>query len=248
MQKDYISPPDNSLKMEINLERIEKALTPELYKKLMESYEMALTINAPLMEEVDGALKCFELPALAPIKIKLFTQAASQYAVNQNYPLVTGLFATRLIENSYNAGNRVFPIKPFSGKQIAGLGYNLKGNRGRLLEIRVEGDAGSLCCYGAENISIEAERAGDFFAHSSGNVRGIITFTGSYAGWFCRRLKLTTEVVGKSAGAYASDSVFRTHTRFTFDEPFESIAKERDNRLVHIIDDKGKKERRIFEI
>lgn len=247
-RKFYIFPANKQLKMEINLKRIEKAFEPELYKTLIESYEMTLTINARLMEEVNDTLKSFELPVLTPTRIKLFTQAASQYSEHRNYPLITGLFATRLIENSYNAGKGVFDIKPFSGKRIAGLGYRLKGQKDKPLEIRVEGNAGSFCCYGAENIRIEAKRAGDFFAHSSGNVSGNITFTGDYAGWFCKCLRLTTEVVGKSTGTYASDSVFRTHTRFTLEELFESIGKRKDNRVVHILDWKGKKERMVFEI
>jgi len=150
-----IKPPDEKRK-----EKIEGSILPEGLEVLLEQYEEILEIDD--WEKAYNATKKVKA-VLKPDKINTFLQATIPYEAHKRYAENTGYFITKLIQNSYNAGNNGFKLvtKALS-KKINNIGWELKGKKDKPLELLVEGDVGKECGAGAEHSTISITgNAGD---------------------------------------------------------------------------------------
>ncbi|MDI6738630.1 MAG: hypothetical protein QME12_09055, partial [Nanoarchaeota archaeon] len=85
------------------------------------------------------------LPALLPEHINAFLQATIGYESHDTYGWDTGLFLTRLVQNSYDTGNNKFRICTRGLALLGHLGRHLEGRKRRPIEVIIDGDVGEEC-------------------------------------------------------------------------------------------------------
>ena len=95
---------------------------------------------------------------LAPTGINAFLQATIQYETYPRYADNTGLFISRLIQNSYNAGNNDFYLKPPVVKNIDYLGAHLQGTKRRNINLQIDGDVGNSYGLSAKNSTFKTTK------------------------------------------------------------------------------------------
>ncbi len=138
----------------------------EMFGGLMEKYEAALEYcvnkdkSVLLGEKMELKVRRLRLPTLLPGIICAFTAATTAYEGNKNnsvkntrdfdYSKTKGIFVTRLIQNSYEAGYNDFHITGLSIPLIY-LGLQLTGDEQNPLIVSVDGGIGMGCGHEAKN-------------------------------------------------------------------------------------------------
>ena len=145
---------------------------------------------------------------LSPCDINIFLQQTREYENHKNYRQNTGLFVTRLIQNSCKAGNNDFELDLKSLKPIDYLAFEISGTKERRVSITVKGRAGDLCGSRAKYSTFiieEAERQLGFEVEHS-------TFTIGRAGDGCGSGAMystfTIEKAGDWCGCRVYSSIF----------------------------------------
>ena len=141
------------------LEDIKKltVLNPPDYAQLFQVYEQMLYFSAGGMGskglelQAANAFGIAELisDVLSPLQIQGILQSTIAYENHQNYSTVTGIFVTRLIQNSFNAGYNDFVLH-VPGEEEHRLKYfggKLEGRSGQRVSLAVEGDVGINFCW-----------------------------------------------------------------------------------------------------
>ncbi|MFH1637760.1 MAG: hypothetical protein ABIB71_05030 [Candidatus Woesearchaeota archaeon] len=153
------------------------------FEELIRKYEEILTIAGfARHEKVVSKITS----VLMPEQINNFLQATINYEKHKNYNSNTGLFITKLIQNSHNAGNNNFTLNTKAlSKDIDKIAFDLKGRRGNLLEIIVDGNAGEWCGFKAKNIGKLhiTGNAGGGCSSFAKNIKAI--YVGGDAGEYC---------------------------------------------------------------
>lgn len=162
---------------------------------LLKQYEVALGI------EKWGEKKSFINNVnniLEPEEINRFLQVTIAYKAHEKYGNNTGLFVTRLIQNSYDAGYDSFRLDTRALKELHFIGWGARGKDGNPLEITIEGNAGEHCGDHAERLIISiAGNAGHFCAYEAED--STITIGGD-AGAYCGHdVKSSTISIGGNA-------------------------------------------------
>ncbi|MFH1638134.1 MAG: hypothetical protein ABIB71_06935 [Candidatus Woesearchaeota archaeon] len=223
-------------KLEAPDERMEHKVEGQVMFKghegLIKEYERILDIkcwNIPKGES-NSYLAAAEInPVLSPEEINSFLQATIKYEGHENYSFTTGLLITRLIQNSYDAGNKRFRLDTKAlSKDIHNIAYKLKGKEDNLLEIIVGGNVGNWCGDGAENIK-EIYIAGDVgmwcgeWAKNIGNLQ-----IAGNAGSFC--------------GLKAEHSTFKTSNKETLQRLIKDVSKSNLNRIFLVYPNREEEE------
>ena len=90
---------------------------------------------------------------LTPNEINAFLQLTMCYEEHKQYSLNTGIFLTKLIENSYNNGNNQFRLDIVTSKMLNYLVWDFKGTDERPIDITISGSIGDNFGYRAEHIN-----------------------------------------------------------------------------------------------
>ncbi|MBI4453658.1 hypothetical protein HY636_03365 [Candidatus Woesearchaeota archaeon] len=99
---------------------------------------------------------------LTPNKINAFLQLTMCYEEHKQYSLNTGIFLTKLIENSYKSGNNQFRLDIVTSKRLDYLAGYLDGTDERLIDITISGSIGDNFGFRAKHINCLIENnAGD---------------------------------------------------------------------------------------
>lgn len=123
----------------------------EGFDELMRKYEEAsIHERSEQCDEKYAQLGKMGLPALSPEQIDIFLQATIGYEPHNpygwdTYGWDTGLFITRLIQNSYDAGNNKFKVRTKGTGLLDHFGRYLEGTKRRPIEVIIDGDVGSGC-------------------------------------------------------------------------------------------------------
>lgn len=133
-------------------------------------------------DEAPKYLSKIELDVLNPAQIDLMLQKMLS-SEKEDKDHVRGSFLNRLIQDSYNEGYNGFILTTGDAK-VDCLGWQLKGNSKRKLEVTVKGNLGDWCCYDSEFVSfvVEGGVGSRYGAHSRSNVLDIRGRTGNDCG------------------------------------------------------------------
>jgi len=114
----------------------------ELVERTLEIYS-SLTPMEWASDEKDriGGL---ELDVLDPCQINVFLHNAIKKKKTSKNQCLIGLFATKLIQNSHNAGNNKFMLSAYDS-QLYSIGVELIGKPDRPILISIEGNIGRYC-------------------------------------------------------------------------------------------------------
>ncbi|HII15422.1 MAG TPA: hypothetical protein HA362_03845 [Nanoarchaeota archaeon] len=195
-----------------------------------------------------------DVPALSPERINTFLQETIAYESNEKYAWCTGMFLTRLIKRSYDAGNNEFHLDTKAiSKPLHRIGQQLKGKKKKRIGITVDGPLGDMCAWFSEYLDIKAESIGEhcgeygwrlsieaeaiggqcceYAKHSAIHATSI----GNFCGLYGKHLEIAAKLIGRHCGWHAKESTFRTTRRRTLERFMEHIAKEKGNHiyLVH---------------
>lgn len=186
---------------------------------------------------------------LSPAEINLFLQETIPFEESEDYE-ATGIFVTRLIQSSYNAGHNDFKLTTTNLKKLNRVGAFLEGKEGNPLILSIDGDVGEKCCLEARNVNftiygnLEAE-----FAEQS--VQSSFTIHGDAENDLCSSSQYTSlEIFGYAGvcGMFAEHSTFKIHGNAsmatasgakwsTFDidgDVFDEVGYEAKNCIINI--------------
>ncbi|MFH1637495.1 MAG: hypothetical protein ABIB71_03660 [Candidatus Woesearchaeota archaeon] len=225
--------------------KVEGSLFFEGFEELVKKYERILAIStyyvSGVLDEIDSILQ--------PEQIDSFLQSTIRYDEHKNYSENTGLFITRLIQNSHNAGNNRFMLNTKAlSKDINYIGGELKGREKNLLEIIVGGDCGEACGIWAKNIrKIRiARNAGKKCGFGANNLKEL--YIGGNAGEFCGSgaLNIRQIYIGGKAqsicGDTARNSTFKTPNEETLRLLKKNVPKGQGNKIYFIHPDNHEEE------
>lgn len=158
---------------------------------------------------------------LTPAEINLFLQATIGFEERKKYSELTGIFITRLIQNSYNAGHNNFKLNTKNRKGLHYFGSFLEGKEGNPLTIYGEGDVGHLCFNSAEHIifSIKGnvgQQCGHYATNSIFSIRGDVRFELGYSATHCTFL--IEGNLGDRGSWMAKKSTFKTPNEKTLEK------------------------------
>ena len=144
-------------------------------------------------ERVDKRLDLTDLTdILTPEQINIFLQSTIAYENRKGYNKFTGIFITKLLQNSYDAGHNEFELRVSSATDMHYVGVTLLGTEDRLFSVSINGNGGMF--FGRE------ARYCQFTVN--GNV-------GWYCGYRANNSYFTINGDSKSnAGAQATNSTF----------------------------------------
>ena len=176
---DLPSPDEKKEAKEIDLSGLEGVL--ESYGSSLKIDEFHLGYHLESIDQI-----------LTPEKINAFLQTTKIFENDKNYQSYTGKFISKLIQNSYNAGNNNFKLNTKNLKEIHSLGYGLQGIKEKQIKITIEGNTGNWC--------------GEESKHTTFNIKGN---TGNWCGW--RSKHTTFNIEGNTrnyCGGYSYNSTF----------------------------------------
>ncbi len=125
----------------------------------------------------------------------------------------SGLFISRLIQNSYDAGYNDFSLNTQNLK-LEYLGAELCGSKNKKISLSIEGDAGYECGLNAKHIHLTLHGdAGTYLGHRA--VRSIFTIHG---------------LIQRPFGYASSGCVFRTSNKKTLRELTNKVWTRRDGK------------------
>ncbi|MFH1637498.1 MAG: hypothetical protein ABIB71_03675 [Candidatus Woesearchaeota archaeon] len=242
-------------KLETPDERIEHKVEGSLlfdgHEELIKQYEKILATN-----NSDGIMKEL-LPqvttVLKPEQINSFLQATVRYEDNKKYEEYTGLFITRLIQNSPDAGNNKFTFNTQAiSRRIEGIGFKLIGKEERALEIIIDGNIGEWSCSGAKNIReiYISGNAGSWCGDSAHNIErfSIMGDVGSLCGYGAMNIKEFYIVgdAGHSCGSWGENLAFKTPNKQTLQLLKENVPKGKNNKIYFIHPNNQEEEIKIW--
>ncbi|MFH1638130.1 MAG: hypothetical protein ABIB71_06915 [Candidatus Woesearchaeota archaeon] len=206
--------------------KVEGSLMFEGHKDLLKKYEDFLTL--------DRWSKIYRTSAkitsvLKPEQINGFLQTTIRYEYHDNYSLSTGIFITRLIQNSHDEGNNMFMLNTkVLFRDIDGIGFELKGKWDKSLEIIVEGNVGNDSFERAKNIGKLhiAGNAGDYCGRGAQNINEL------YIGGNAR----------SECGKGVDDCTFKTPNMQTLQLLKETVSKGKGNKIYFIHPNKEEEE------
>jgi len=177
-------------------EKIEGSILFEGLEEVLKQYEDVLDNNLNL-DEVKAIL--------TPEQINTFLQATIPYEAHKNYAENTGYFITKLIQNSYDAGNNGFKLNTNTlPTAINYIGLKLEGKKDKPLELLVEGDVGYLCGYAAKYSTISiAGDAGNWCGAEAKHSK--INIAGDAGNWCGDGAKYSTISIAGNAGNWCGD-------------------------------------------
>ncbi len=199
-------------------ERKEKKIEPSgledvlrRYRRLLEEFPDVDFYLRPLGTDREPVAH-----VLTPEKINEFLQLTIPYEAQSDYEVVTGIFITKLVRNSYQSGFAEFHLDTNSHCGVQALAARLPGTKKRPLEIIIKGNAGRECGAGARHLKLRAEGdAGDlcgYMAHCSTfaiNTAGVMCGSGAFKSTFHIRGN-----VGENCGIGSKRSTFYLHGIF----------------------------------
>ncbi|MFH1638127.1 MAG: hypothetical protein ABIB71_06900 [Candidatus Woesearchaeota archaeon] len=237
--------------------KVEGSLLPKGFEELIKEYEKAFaskvtTWNYILDEHNISSIKTKAI--LSPEQIQNFLQATRKYEEHKRYSPNTGLFITRLIQNSHDAGDNLFKLETRTlSKRIHFLGYNLQGKGNNLLEIIVDGNAGDSCGLRAKNLRklyIQGD-VGDDCSKCATNIDGI--FIAGYCGEWCgygaeniREFYLNGNVNVFGCGSKTKNSTFKTPNQETLQLLKKNVPTDKGNKIYFIKE--NSEEKRIWRL
>ena len=133
-RSDDLREPDEVKKIELGDELVDRAL------KVYEGIEDKRSTN----KNYDQILQLEQIvlnPEQINILFQLIINKSLAYRVNQN---ITGLYLSKLIQDSYNAGHNNFYLNT-GDTQIERMGCELKGTLENVLKLKIDGNVGSTC-------------------------------------------------------------------------------------------------------
>ncbi len=179
------------------------------YKKCLDLPDSTWQYNKPLPEDI-----------LTPEQISAFMQTTTILYKNQEtYEDRTGIVISRIIQNSYDAGYNKFKLEiPACGigrMAMRGVGYELKGEKNRPLELTIEGTVGIWCGNYAENaiFNIKGDAIGSlaaFAKNSTFNVTGKIFEVSSTS----HTATVSENLVIKTPNQFALETVINSRWRY----------------------------------
>ena len=176
---------------------------------------------------------------LQPEEINRFLQTTIAYEQSRDYQKKTGIFISRLIQTSYDAGNNNFTLNIQNTKELASLGFNLEGTPENKIKLAIQGNVGND--FGEYSGNCEYELLGnakDFFGRVSRKctykIRGNIGWGAGHESKICEYTILgdtlfvcglestdctytITGTVGSSAGFDSKNSTFKTNNPKTLE-------------------------------
>jgi len=152
---------------------------------------------------------------LTPEQVNTFLQTTVKYEKHKNYTDSTGLFISRLIQNSYDHGYNSFTLDTTALKEIDTIGY-IKGTPRNPIEITIIGNTGNVCGYRTKYITF--------------NITGNI---GHNCGFESRNSTFNiTGNVGSLCGILSKDSTYKTSNKKTLDRMLKDVNE--GNRIIFI--------------
>ncbi|MBI2669409.1 hypothetical protein HYX14_06220 [Candidatus Woesearchaeota archaeon] len=153
---------------------------------------------------------------LNPEHINAFLQSTVIHGNHEQYKERTGLFLSRLLQNSYNAGNNGFQVDTRSTGALDNLGVFLEGTKEKPIRLTITGDVGDDC--GAYSTNGNYMITGDV-GYDCGrlSINGTYTINGS---------------VGEWCGFLSKDGTYRTPNRTTVEKFIRMILDA--NRVIYI--------------
>src|SRR3989344_3147907 len=145
-------------------------------------------------DKIDKQISSLEKIVLNPNQINVFLQVIIEKESKQKIMhWGTGLYLSKLIQDSYNAGNNDFTLNT-GDTQINCLGYKIKGSKKKqIIQIKINGNVGNWCGLNTQN--------------STFNIKGNV---GDECGKKARHSTFTIEGdVGGSCGDLVKYSVFK---------------------------------------
>ncbi|HII15423.1 MAG TPA: hypothetical protein HA362_03850 [Nanoarchaeota archaeon] len=140
--------------------------------ELMQQYESMFSIKGmyKLKHKIKHKIKDKVSIALTPEQIAIFLSATRQYETINYYSRNTGLFVTRLVQNSYKRGYNNFHIDLNGLLRIDYLGYNLQGREENPICLDIKGTAGDYLGKIASYAHIRVDRAGKNWAEDARHI------------------------------------------------------------------------------
>ena len=200
----------------------------ELLEKLNESFEKDWKDLAKHLKSIDQILE--------PEKINSFLQATIRFEDNENYREYTGVFISKLIQDSYDVRNNNFVLNTKSLKEIHNIGVRLEGTKEKPIQITIEGNTGDGCGYEAYHLTFNIKGnagygCGSGSVHSTFNIEGNTgdncgqeaqnsTFkikgnTGDLCGYEAYHLTFKIKGnIGDQCGLCSENTTFEVHGRF----------------------------------
>lgn len=94
---------------------------------------------------------------LTPEEINLFLQATVVHEEHPSYVIITSLFISKLIQNSYNDGYNDFVLDTELLSSIMGLGYDLNGTEDNPINLTIYGEKVNDCCFNSSYLNLNIE-------------------------------------------------------------------------------------------
>ncbi len=139
-------------------------------ERLLGKYEFMLEVDETDTTPTDKLLRAAVRESLTPEQINQFLQCTIAYENHPNYSTNTGDFVSRLIQNSFDAGNNGFHLSLRGLSRRIHYLCNIRGTPERIIEVALEGNAGNNLGVDAQNAIITLRgNAGDFCGQGSKN-------------------------------------------------------------------------------
>ena len=181
------------------------------FEDLMKKYDAFLSIPITFQETIREYMSTVN-DVLTPSEIDSFLHHTTLREEHGRYTELTGYFVSRLIQCSYDTGNRVFYVDTHSLKLFHDMGARVVGNIDRKLELTIHGEIGDMCGENTQNANIVVGTTGNFLGSHAYNS----TFKGRTAGDKCgfktKNCTFTIEEVGHGCGFKVQQSTFTIGT------------------------------------
>ncbi|MBI2669411.1 hypothetical protein HYX14_06230 [Candidatus Woesearchaeota archaeon] len=177
---------------------------------------------------------------LNPEHINAFLQSTVIHGNHEKYKWRTGLFLSRLLQNSYNAGNNDFSLNTTSIEPFCSLGTLLKGTKRKPITLTINGDVGGQCgsmsTHGIYTINGDVgSSCGDYSINVTYTIIGNV---GIDCGWMSKHgIYMITGDVGETCGSLSKDGTYTINgnvgdgcglesTNGTYKTPHQHIAEK----------------------
>ncbi|MFH1637496.1 MAG: hypothetical protein ABIB71_03665 [Candidatus Woesearchaeota archaeon] len=244
--------------------KVEGSLICEEFEELIKCYEKI--VDASSLSYAYEMIPKIEA-VLTPVQINSLLQSTLKYEEHWLYKQSTGLFITKLIENSYNSGHKKFHLNTALLKRIEHIGYSLKGRKDKLLEIVVEGDIGDHCFGFVDYLELKligdaGKSLGGAAQYSRFDVEGNVEescgcdfplYTGQT--FFCGGMLISgskssvfniSGSLGESSGQRSENCVFKTSDKESINVLRNELPYGKANRIYYLKPDE--KEERIWRL
>ena len=202
------------------------------FEELTKKYEQYLN-------EADANQTTLQIPSvLTPTECNTFLQSTNNYENHARYQGRTGLFVSKLIQCSYDAGYNDFKLDMNTLKSVDYLAYEISGTKKRMLKVVIKGEVEYNCGYGAKHSTLTIEKAGDGCGHGAQYSTFIIEEVGDACGY---GVQYSTFTIGKAegwCGIGAEHSIFKTYNREQYRQ-FKKFVDRRSANSVYLLSPNG---------